>query len=211
MESAAGLVLIPSAVIVFCVLLFSLIFRAEVRDWMRRTTKAGPVEFAPTPSQQQAAATAHRGSDKALVTAEPPDPSVALWHSDVEEAVRATNIANKDDLIAQLKSALAMTRRAVDFNIAARLIFGTQIAVLRNLTASADGLTLEDLRPIYNEHVTRLTAVKDDRAPDILQWIAFLVGQRLVLLREGRYRITEAGKVFLNFITSIGFDEAKSF
>jgi hypothetical protein len=211
MEGAASIILIPAAVIVVCVLIFSLFFKAEVTDWMRRTTKAGPVEFAPASTQQQAAAAEH-GSDKPLITEAPPsDPSLAPWQADVEEAVRRENTQDKDELIGKLIISVALARRASDFNVAARLIFGSQIAALRTLASSPDGLTLEDLRPIYTEHQTRLLIAGSNEIPDILQWISFLLGQRLVAMRNGHYHITEAAKVFLAFLNSIGMSEAKAY
>ncbi len=111
-------------------------------------------------------------------------------------------------MVPQLEHALAVGSRLIDFHVAARVIFGTQISVLRLLAASAAGLTLDDLRPTYQEHVNRAATFPGQFTPDILRWINFLVNQHLVSFENARYHITAAGREFLQFAANLGVNEA---
>ena len=106
---------------------------------------------------------------------------------------------------------LAMSKRLVDFHVTARIVFGTQIAALKHMLGTPAGLTLDDLRPLFQEHETRLKAGNQTLVPDLLQWVGFLTGQHLVAYENARYKITPAGRDFLTFLGTIGVNEAKLF
>jgi hypothetical protein len=196
------------------VITFSLTFRNEIRDWMRRTTGIGPDGLALTPPERQQAVTAaaERVQQQALAApAIVPDPSLEHWARQVREAVDHSGLRGTPELIPQLEHAMAIGSRLIDFHVAARNIFGTQVAVLRNLEAAHFGLTLDDLRPTFQEHVNRVEAANIQATPDILSWINFLITQRLAAVENARYHITPAGREFLPFAVSLGVTEAKAF
>jgi hypothetical protein len=193
---------------------FCSLFQDDVRAWMRRTIGIGPrgLELNP-PDQQQARVNAlERVQQQALTApAAPPNPGLEHWQAQVQRAINNSGHRGTPALVPDLENTLAIAARLIDFHITARWIFGTQIAALRALEAAPAGCSLDDLRPTFQEHVTRVEHSNNPNfVPDILQWIGFLPNQHLVTFQDGRYHINAAGRDFLQFTVTNGINEGKA-
>jgi hypothetical protein len=195
------------------VVVFMLLFRGEIRDWMRRVRKMGGAELAP-PQQQAAIGAAQEGHQVPALANQAPllDPGLEFWQSSIEADIDRLGLrGNNALLIEQLKYALAVVQRVNHFHRVGRLIFGTQIAVLKMLDANRAGLTLDDLRPVFGEHEGRVAESNVGRPADFLGWINYPLNMGLTSFRDGRYHLNEVGRSFLIFAGENQLSEALAF
>jgi hypothetical protein len=205
--------LVCIAIILGSAAIFAFVFflREDLKAWMQRTRGLGPrgLELGPPDQQQVRAEAAERGQQAQLMPPPAtPDPGLAHWQEQVRAAVASSGLAGPQ-LINQLEYTLSLAARMIDFHIAARWIFGTQIAALRQLSVAPRGCSLDDLRPLFEEHVRRMAQMNPFATPDILRWVGYLSSQLLVTSEDGRYQISAAGRDFLQFAGTNGFDESK--
>src|SRR5262249_26278481 len=152
MSDAAIIVLSVAGIsIALAVLTIVLTLRSDFQAWMRRVLRIGPIELGPPPGQQQqAAAAAERAQPQLPLPAPIPRmPGLEPWQEVIELRIDQQNLRNSPQLVDQLKFALAQNIRLNDFHVAARYIWGTQIAALNHLNAAPNGLTIADLQPLF--------------------------------------------------------------
>jgi hypothetical protein len=170
---------------------------------MKRAQSLGPGGLVLGPQQQQQqdapvnAERAEQRQEQALRAPLAPDPTLKFWEDTIEAEIGQLGLERDPDLVARLKRALAGSNRAAQFQYTARLLFATQFHALLLLSQAADGLTHDDLRPVFEEHKQRIGA--GSSVPDFLHWIGFLTHTQLAKLDGGRLKITDAGRQFLHW------------
>lgn len=174
-----------------------------------RIKKAGPLEFESIGDQARAAGQVKPKEEEGKVLKTETDPSLRPWIENINEQIRRNNL-NVSDLQEQLVQSLAWNLRHNEFNNTAKLIFGTQVAALKEISNSG-GLSAEALQTIHAEHSERVIA-RGDIPLDFLKWIGFLRDRRLVVMDErGRYQIAPLGVAFLQYAASEQLTEARLF
>lgn len=131
------------------------------------------------------------------------DLKAQYWLTKLEQEITANGYFG-DGLQARLKWALAISIKNALFERVSRLIFGTQISALRRLS-TCDGMTDSELKGIHEEHVKRV----GNLAADFVAWSGFLQSNDLVVYDNFKLKITEVGRLYLEFAKSIGVDEQK--
>ncbi|MBI1383393.1 MAG: hypothetical protein GC150_00580 [Rhizobiales bacterium] len=199
----------------------ALFFRDEIKSFLSsfsgmagRLKKAGPLEFQdPVGHQGVVVEVSQKKEDvgKALETDPlPDDPTLRPWIEPIQELIQRKNLSNAPDLKDRLIRELAWSNRYNDFSNIGRQIFGTQVAALREIAASA-ALPAEALQRLHAEHEVRVFADGREANPlDFLSWVAFLRDQRLIAMDEqGRYAITPIGRTFVQFAAANSVTEAR--
>lgn len=179
-----------------------------------RIKKAGPLEFSTISDQTKPREnTKAKEETQEALGAEPQadDQSLGPWIDYVNGLISQNNLKDAPDLQERLVWTLAWNLRHNDFNGIAKIIFGTQIAALREITNSG-GLTAEALRTFHTLHEEKVYKEGQNTPLDFWNWIALLRNQQLVVMDErGRYAITPIGLSFLKFAAADNVTEAQLF
>lgn len=99
----------------------------------------------------------------------------------------------------RLASYLSVQR---DHEITYRLIFGSQLRALRQISQSGASLGLDSLREFYNEAATAEPEIYQDF--DFASWWGFLAERNLVTQKGMSLEITPAGRSFLAYLAVTG-------
>lgn len=115
---------------------------------------------------------------------------------------------NKEEVVNYLLDQLSIKDLEIEFEKIYRLIFGSQIALLRTLTTNRSmGSTREDLLLRF-VLLQRTWSVFQGWTLD--QYLSFLITNKLVeITRQGAYILTDKGRVFLAYIDSLGYSSDK--
>lgn len=93
-------------------------------------------------------------------------------------------------------------RIATEFERIYRIIFGSQMRLLRSLNNS---------KLLGKREVIKFFKQEKRREPDSKiefdPWILFLVSQGLVEFKEGEYRITKKGLAFIAYVAAMGYED----
>jgi hypothetical protein len=190
------------------VVLFAILtFRRDVSDFAKRLVKAGPTGIEAAPPQQSAEEVS-KSMDEFLIPLCDLRP-VEPWQSQIVHQINLLKEKNvsQEELEQRLVHDLAATQQRVAYETISRQIFGTQIALLKHLK---DGQvkTRHDLQDLYEEHELRALPYVETTFDG---WIGFLLDLDLIRAINGAYEITEHGRMYLNFATSIGVNENRVF
>lgn len=121
-----------------------------------------------------------------------------------------------NDLAGKLRWAVRTSAEALidrENEVTYRLIFGSQIAVLKEMNIRAGTLTIDQARNCYEFYKARYPDFYADLPFE--QWTRFLIGRRLVAQPEDAHlptsllRLTDEGRQFLMFLTAKGVWENK--
>jgi len=187
-----------------------LAFRHAIRDGLRRVIRVGMTGAELAPPDQ--AVSSVGGVQQSSISAPnlPNDPTLKEWEDPITRDIEALGPVSQEELICRLKRALAASNRTATFEHAGRLIFGTQISVLKHLATSAAGASETDLKPLFEEHEERLKQSNSKAAGDFLSWIGFLLTLKLIRFESGNYTITPRGEQFLHEATRVGISELRA-
>jgi len=143
----------------------------------------------------------------ALVTADQEAPE------DVEKAVGELSKTTGEKGAGQASKASTREeweRRAMDYRTALmyeqayRVIFGTQLELLRFLNLNQAGLSADELDYFYQMHLTTTRSAAPSAGSYYIpreQFLGFLTGWGLVQVTDNRYAITDFGQGFLEYLT----------
>jgi hypothetical protein len=204
---------------------FLFIFRDPLKSLLNafsglalRVTKVGPAEFqGPTINQQPDPETGlslqkSSSEQKALAASPlPDDPDLEPWVDNVRQIISDNGLEHAADLEARLIRALALSSRHCDFEMIARTIFGTQLAAIKELDKSGP-LSATAFQDLHSEHETRVLSESQGKPLSSLVWLGFLRDNKLArLTNDGKYELTNTGRLFLQFAGSIGLTEQRVF
>ena len=171
-----------------------------------RTTKVGPVEF------HQGKPSTKELERKLQESNTNEDPTLDLYVTKVREEVKELKLTDLNEVNERLVFGLAQTYRHIDYRSIARPIFGTQIAALKEIVASVDGVPQAALEKIHEDHEIRILGTTKGDPLDFLSWIGFLRDNGLVSMNSaGRYSATDQGRTFVKFAAHDGVSESKPF
>ena len=130
----------------------------------------------------------------------------------IEGIIRNNDLVDAPDLNERLIRELAWTVRYRELSDTGRLIFGTQVAALKEIAASG-ALSAASLEKLHSEHEIRVKDAGIETAPfDFLTWIAFLRDRGLIVRDDqGRYTVTSIGSAFIQFAAANHVTEARDF
>lgn len=128
----------------------------------------------------------------------------ALIRRDLEQLQLNTPTDATVDL---LVNHLALTQCAAAAERLYRLIFGSQIAILKCLNTRTDSPEAP-IRAIYGEAKGRYPAFYESYSFE--EYIQFLVSWELITVTaDHKYKITETGREFLGYMVSLGLSDEK--
>ncbi|MCF6100361.1 hypothetical protein [Mesorhizobium muleiense] len=185
------------------ILIVAQLFSSDIRAILPRLRKAGPsgVEL-DAPEQQQRIEPPSSGipDDPDL-----PVPTAAL--AILEERLRK-QIETKPEAKRQpiLLRELAISRLITLFERVHRLIFGSQIDLLKSLNLTGPK-SMELVRPYYDEAAILSPDFYKDY--DFDKWLSFLTSAELVEIKDGQMDITETGREFLVYMVNTRLIERK--
>ena len=184
-------------------------FRHAIADGLKRIIRVGATGAELAPPYQDPSSVGE--TKQASVSAQnlPRDPTLAEWEDPINKDIDALGKIDSDEIITRLKRALAASNRTATFEHIGRLIFGTQISVLKHLATSVNGASEADLQPIFSEHEKRLKSGNPQANSDFLSWIGFLQNYKLISFEHGKYLITPRGEQFLQEATRVGMNELR--
>jgi hypothetical protein len=178
--------------------------REEVKGFLGRLIKLGPTGAEAVPpsfAPQSSVDVIKNATTQGLSLPLPPaDEVIAQIEQNVIETLKQRQI-DLDKLSESEKNALflreyATLARNYHFDMIANQIFGTQVAVLRQLDNSPSQ-SKRALDPIFEEHVQKVKE-RDIPPVDFFGWISFLLNTKLVAINDdGNYIITAMGRQFL--------------
>lgn len=95
-------------------------------------------------------------------------------------------------------------KTALIYEQAYRVIFGTQLDLLRFLNLNQAGLSADELDYFYQMHLTTVRSASPSRGSYHIpreQFLSFLTSWGLVQVTDNRYAITDFGQGFLEYLT----------
>lgn len=181
-------------------------FRQQIGELIPRTETVGPTGASFAAMRQEI--NTETQVDLTNQLSEPfDDPILNPWYELVEKAVENITPREEADLMKSLKVALAMALRKADFEMLARVVWGTQISILKRLRDDPSNPKTEDeLNDQFKEHMERSDNTAFVRFVD---WMAILVDHRLVQYDAGKFEITPVGVLFLDFLYARKIDESR--
>jgi hypothetical protein len=202
-------VLVPTAwPLVACAALFA--FRHPVSDGLRRLIRVGMNGAELAPPNQAASSVGETKQSSVSANNLPNDPTLKEWEDPISLEIKALEPIDPNELISRLKRALAASNRVATFEHVGRLIFGTQISLLKHLATSPSGATAAEIKPLFEKHEERLKLTSSEVAGDFLAWIGFLQTFKLIGFNKGTYTITPRGEQFLQEATRVGINELRA-
>jgi hypothetical protein len=190
-------------------------FGDELKDFLGRVLKLGlkhwvHVEVAPTHNQADA-----KPPDKGLEVGEVEPTVVEMWHGgnpvvrEREQLIRdEIDRAKLDDqkIIPVLINRLAVIQLLLSAEQIYRMIFGSQIALLKQLNTSGP-VPRAQFMSVYNNAKARWSNAYTSYSFD--QYVGFLLNQGLIISIGDGYAITNAGREFLKWMAETGVVEDK--
>jgi hypothetical protein len=105
---------------------------------------------------------------------------------------------------------LAYTQLALEFEQVYKVIFGSQIILLKKLNQNrVDGRNKEFIDNYFSDVKLRFSEIFKDKGWDTDQYLSFLLGRLLITIVNGKYHITDRGVDFLSWLIKSGQDEDK--
>lgn len=114
---------------------------------------------------------------------------------------KEAEIAARTIAYGELTRTLAIFQVSYAFERIYRQSYGTQILLLHYLgTIGPEGASLEDLVTFHQRHLESARQAWPEYNYAFSSYVAFLTGNELIELREGRYHITDPGRGFLQWM-----------
>jgi len=183
------------------------ILRSPIHSLFERIIEVGPSGAKLSPPQQQTATGSEPRKSDIPKGAIEPDPELNLWEGPIRREIDERRLGGTDELPELLIRALAHANRRADFERVARLIFGTQIGVLKQLNNTGPQPE-EVLKKWFKEHKKR---AKENAFGDFAEWMRFLLGLSLVTMKNGEFEISKYGRQALDFLFNSGITEDRGY
>jgi len=188
-----------------------LLFRADVSRLIPRLREIGPTGAKLDPAQKADAqrAAAEQVSDPSrIVLKDLPGLARTDAIANLERVLHAALVnIPPEEQVDRLVRLLAEARIATEFEKIYRLIFGSQIAGLRELNSRHSVPTAEARRRFDEEVVPANPDFYRGEQFTFEQWLGFLRNSGLVAEAEERLSLTPLGKDFLGYLTALGLRE----
>ncbi len=133
-------------------------------------------------------------------------PEVGLKKEALEETRTQLEKTHRD--LSEWQTVAIRYAAGYQYEVTYRLIYGSQIALLRHLNVSPGGRAEDELEQYYQMFLMRGRAagsVMYGYPKDA--YLTFLVGRGLIVQVEGRFFITEQGRGFLQYVDATGLPD----
>lgn len=201
----------PIATLVFGIF-FVVLFRQQIGNFLTRVNSVSREGLSTVPSsnkrnvEQQADAPDSKDVQSLLQSFDSP----ALLHHErlLFSDLEARKLDSSSDTTKVLVRYLAKTRLFLACEFVYRLIFGSQIALLKRINELGGKMTAAETRAFYDA-VSRLH-------PDVFPanhsepYLDFLLRQGLVSSKEDHFHLTDFGREFLTWLVHSGASENKN-
>jgi hypothetical protein len=117
---------------------------------------------------------------------------------DIAGYLGSFSLRTEDEKIKVLIRALASTRIAAEFDHISRIIFGSQLRFLVELSSTPDGIKVSGAEYLFEEAKSAYPAYHADR--EYAQWVGFLLHFALIRQSNDSYDITQIGTDFLKHL-----------
>jgi len=126
----------------------------------------------------------------------------------IKEDLQLRNVTNSDEKVEVLIHQLAAARVLTWFEKTYYTLFGTQIALLKSLNETPEGLSKHFLSSSY------FGTIKNKYPKEFSSWsvdnyLNFLITSNLILQENNKWFITVVGREFLTWLTKSGYSELK--
>jgi hypothetical protein len=200
----------PIAVVAFGVF-FVLLFRAQIAGFLTRVKSVGRhgvSTLAPAGQhsiEQQADAPTSKEVQELLQSFDSP----SLLHQErvLIADLQARGLDSSSDTTKVLVRHLAKTRLNLGCEFVYRLIFGSQIALLKNINTMGGGMSEADAHQYYQAVASAYPDIFPADQPE--PYLDFLVRQSLLFPKDRHFLITDFGREFLVWLAQCGASENK--
>jgi hypothetical protein len=201
----------PAVVLAFAVF-FVLLFRAPIAGFLTRVKSVGRhgVSTLATSGQrsieQQAEAPASTREVQDLMQSFDP-PALRQHEQALIADPQSRRLDSTSDTTKILVRYLAKTRLLLACEFIYRLIFGSQIALLKTINSRGGNITEADAHQFYQAVATKYPDVfpADQPAP----YLDFLIRQNLIFRPDDHFLLTDFGREFLVWLAQTGASENK--
>jgi hypothetical protein len=200
----------PFAALLFGIV-FLVLFRSRISEFISRVRsvgKDGVSTQAPAERsiEQQADAPTSKDIQSLLQTFD--SPALLNQEKMIFADLKARGLDTDSDTTKVLVRHLARTQLNLGCEFVYRLIFGSQIALLKRVNSAPGGLTDNEAKQFYELITERHREIfpVDDSGP----FFEFLIRQGLILRDGGRFHISGFGKEFLAWLVQSGVSEYKA-
>lgn len=116
----------------------------------------------------------------------------------IQNQISNLNLGTDAEKVTALTRALATTATEIDFIRIANIIFGSQVALLVNISGTEHGINKSLAEQGFQEAALRFTELHADRS--IEDWLKYLLVSNLIRIDEDRIDITQFGTDFLKYL-----------
>jgi hypothetical protein len=200
----------PIAAVVFGVI-FLLLFRAQIAGFLTRVKSVGRHGVSTLASagqrsiEQQADAPTSKEVQDLLQTFD--SPALLQQEQVLVADLQARRLDSTSDTTKVLVRHLAKTRLALACELVYRLIFGSQIALLKSINTMGGSMSEADVHQFYETVVSANPNIFPADRPE--PYLNFLVRQGLLFPQDGHFLITDFGREFLVWLAQTGALENK--
>jgi hypothetical protein len=129
---------------------------------------------------------------------EPIYASILAREDYLKEQIHLLNLQNSEEKMSVLTRIAARSRVEMEFNNLSNIIYGSQVAVLVQLSSTHTSIPLSKFESIYDQAKDKFQAMYEKRSFE--EWFRFLTNNNLVVQRETNIEITQYGSDFLKYL-----------
>jgi hypothetical protein len=129
---------------------------------------------------------------------EPISASILKREKTVQSQLQAFNLKNEEEKISVLARALATSRVELEFHKISKMIFGSQVTLLVQLSGTHNGITRQQAEAIFNQAQTTFPDLYSGKKFD--EWLSYIHSSNLITSVENKIDITQYGTDFLKFL-----------
>lgn len=197
----------PGAVVV-CVIFVCIFFRKHVAALLDRTTSLGRDGLKTSPPTGQATQEIDKVNQARELVDELTSPVIREQEDQIYKILKDKGLAENSDAVKVLVRYLATTQLIVKFEELYRIVYGSQIYLLKASNENRPGGLLKGFVENHFSQVQKVHAPAfDDWNAD--SYVKFLLSSNLLLKDGDFYKITILGVTFLEWITRVGAPEHK--
>jgi len=200
----------PMAAVAFGVI-FLLLFRAQIAGFLTRVKSVGRHGVSTLASagqrsiEQQADAPTSKEVQDLLQSFD--SPALLGQERFLLADLEARRLDSTSDTTKVLVRHLAKTRLVLGCELVYRLIFGSQIALLKSINTRGGGMPEADAHQFYQAVASTYPDIFPVDQPE--PYLGFLVRQGLLFSQDGHFLITDFGREFLVWLAQSGAPENK--
>jgi hypothetical protein len=120
----------------------------------------------------------------------------------IRDSLKAKGVTGEQEAVKLLTRAVAALGLQLQWEQLDRSIYGSQVALMIAVNASARGLSVEQIKGFYDTAAQQFPATYKSYAFE--EWLSFLEAMQMVVKGGGGYMITLEGKEFMSWLVQTG-------